>query len=77
MPTEAQIRELAYRIWEQEGKPEGKDREHYFRAKQMLEAQEAGVGARPAPAPEGPGAGASIYTPPAASRPSRRSRQKK
>lgn len=40
MATEEQIRELAYSIWEREGRPEGKDAEHYHRAKQMLEEQE-------------------------------------
>ena len=35
------IRSLAYAIWEQEGRPEGKDLEHYYRAKQILEEQEA------------------------------------
>jgi hypothetical protein len=37
MVTEEQLRELAYSIWEQEGHPEDKDQEYYFRAKQMLE----------------------------------------
>ena len=41
MPTEEQIKEQAYQMWEQEGRPEGKDVEHYFAAKQMLEEQEA------------------------------------
>jgi hypothetical protein len=41
MPTEEQIRELAYQMWEQQGRPEGKDVEHYFAAKQILEEQEA------------------------------------
>ncbi len=41
MATEEQIRELAFSIWEQEGRPGGKEREHYFRAKQVLEAKEA------------------------------------
>jgi hypothetical protein len=41
MATEEQIKELAYAIWEQESCPEGKDVEHYFRAKQILEQQEA------------------------------------
>ena len=41
MPTEEQIKELAYIMWEQEGRPEGRDVEHYFAAKQMLEEQEA------------------------------------
>jgi len=40
MPTEQQIKELAYAIWEQEGRPDGRDQEHYFRAKQILEAKE-------------------------------------
>ena len=40
MATEEQIRELAYSIWEKEGRPQGKDIEHYFRAKEILEEQE-------------------------------------
>ncbi len=43
MATEEKIRELAYAIWEQEGRPNGKDVEHYFRAKQIIEQQEAAV----------------------------------
>ena len=52
MPSEEQIRKLAYAIWEQEGRPNGKDVEHYFHAKQILEQQEANViqlGAPPQP----------------------------
>jgi hypothetical protein len=41
MATEEQIRKLAYELWEQEGHPEGKDVEHYFRAKKILEDEEA------------------------------------
>ena len=41
MPTEEQIRQLAHSLWEQEGRPEGKDREHYLTAKGILEEQEA------------------------------------
>ena len=41
MVTEEQIRELAYAIWEQEGRPEGRDLNYYFRAKQILEEREA------------------------------------
>ncbi len=41
MATEEQIRNLAYAIWDQEGRPEGKHVEHYFRAKQILEEQKA------------------------------------
>jgi hypothetical protein len=40
MVTEEQIKELAHAIWEQEGRPEGKDVEHYFRAKQIMEEKE-------------------------------------
>jgi hypothetical protein len=41
MATEEQIKELAYFLWEKEGQPEGKHLEHYSRAKQILEEQEA------------------------------------
>jgi len=41
MPTEDEIKELAYKIWEEEGKPEGKDVENYYRAVKILEEQEA------------------------------------
>ncbi len=41
MITEEQIRELAHSIWEEEGRPEGKDLEHYFRAKKILEDRES------------------------------------
>ena len=41
MATEEQITNLAYKLWEQEGRPEGQHAEHYFRAKQILEEQEA------------------------------------
>jgi hypothetical protein len=40
MVTEEQIKELAHALWETEGRPEGKDVEHYFRAKQILEEKE-------------------------------------
>ena len=42
MVNEEQIKSLAFSIWEQEGCPNGKDVEHYFRAKKILEEQEAG-----------------------------------
>ncbi|MDD5700599.1 MAG: DUF2934 domain-containing protein [Dehalococcoidales bacterium] len=41
MVTEKQIKELAYTYWEQEGRPEGKDLEYYFRAKELLEREAA------------------------------------
>lgn len=43
MPTEEEIRTLAYKIWQDEGQPEGKDVEHYYRARQMLEEREASM----------------------------------
>ena len=41
MHTEKQIKELAYTMWEQEGRPEGKDVEHYFAAEQILKERGA------------------------------------
>jgi hypothetical protein len=41
MPTEEQIRQLAHSLWEQEGRPEGKDREHYLTAKAILDKEAA------------------------------------
>jgi hypothetical protein len=41
MPTEEKIKELAYTLWEQEGRPEGRDTHYYLTAKQVLEEQEA------------------------------------
>jgi hypothetical protein len=41
MATEEQVKELAYFIWEKEGRPDGKHLEHYSRARQILEEQEA------------------------------------
>jgi hypothetical protein len=41
MVTEQQIKELAYTIWEEEGRPDGKDMEHYFRAKQIMEERQS------------------------------------
>ena len=41
MATDEQIKNLAYTIWQQEDCPNGKDVEHYFRAKKILEEQES------------------------------------
>ncbi len=41
MANDEEIRRLAYSIWEQEGRPEGRDVDHYLMAKQMLEEREA------------------------------------
>ena len=40
-PTSEEISARAYEIWEAEGRPEGRDKEHWFRAKQLL-AEKAG-----------------------------------
>lgn len=40
MVTDQQIKDLAYALWEKEGRPEGKDQEHYFQARQILEERE-------------------------------------
>jgi len=37
MGIDEKIKELAYSIWEEEGRPDGKDIEHYFRAQKILE----------------------------------------
>lgn len=34
---ETKIKEVAYELWEQEGCPEGRDQEHYFRARRIVE----------------------------------------
>ena len=47
MATEEQIRELAYFIWEKEGRPEGKHLEHYSRARQILQDKEVIQGVAP------------------------------
>jgi hypothetical protein len=44
MPTEDQIRQLAHSLWEQEGRPEGKDVHHYLAAKAILDKREGGKG---------------------------------
>jgi hypothetical protein len=35
-PTEAQIQHAAYLLWLEEGRPEGRDLEHWLAAKEML-----------------------------------------
>ena len=35
------IRDIAYSIWEEEGRPHGKDREHWERARQIVEMEDA------------------------------------
>jgi hypothetical protein len=35
-PTEAQIQHAAYLLWVEEGRPEGRDLEHWHAAREML-----------------------------------------
>ena len=39
LSAEEQIKGLAYAIWEREGRPAGRDMEHYFRAERILSVQ--------------------------------------
>jgi Protein of unknown function (DUF2934) len=38
-PDERQIKERAHRIWIDEGRPQGRDHEHWMRARQELEQE--------------------------------------
>jgi hypothetical protein len=40
-PTKEQIIHRAYELWEQAGKPEGRDQEFYHQAEKELQAQPA------------------------------------
>ena len=40
MVDEHQVINLAYKLWEEEGRPEGKHLDQYFSARRMLEDQE-------------------------------------
>ena len=42
MATEEEIKKIAHEIWEQEGRPEGKGVEHYFRAERLLQERQVG-----------------------------------
>jgi len=67
MSSDENIRELAYFIWEQEGCPDGKDSEHYFRAKKIMEARESVQIIQIAEEPEAAGSASSeleMETPP-------------
>lgn len=38
-PTQEEIARLAYQLYERDGKPDGKDLEHWFNAEAMMESQ--------------------------------------
>ncbi|KAA0695958.1 DUF2934 domain-containing protein [Halopseudomonas laoshanensis] len=44
---EQRIRELAYQIWENEGRPEGKTEEHWALARELVESESHGDTAAP------------------------------
>lgn len=44
---ERRIRERAYALWEAEGRPHGRDREHWHQAAEEIAAEEASSGKRP------------------------------
>lgn len=35
-PTDAEIQHAAYLLWVEEGRPEGRDQDHWFAAKELL-----------------------------------------
>jgi len=37
------VRELAYRLWEDDGRPDGRDQEFWFRAEALLVRGQAGL----------------------------------
>jgi hypothetical protein len=39
-PTKQQVQLRSYQIWEQEGRPHGRDHEHWFRAERELAVAE-------------------------------------
>ena len=47
-PTQDEITRVAHAIWEHEGRPEGRDHEHWMRAKQLILEGRAEAGT-PAP----------------------------
>ncbi|MGN6584819.1 MAG: DUF2934 domain-containing protein [Rhizobiaceae bacterium] len=51
MDKEERIRRRAHEIWEQEGRPHGRDREHWEKAAREIEGEQTGSGS-----PNGSGA---------------------
>jgi hypothetical protein len=53
---EERIRRRAYEIWEESGRAEGRESEHWEQARQEIELEDEGVTAQPPPAmPTNPG----------------------
>ncbi|MBJ9974016.1 DUF2934 domain-containing protein [Pseudomonas sp. S75] len=51
MSDEKHIREFAYQLWESEGKPEGRDQEHWEKAVKLAKAKSQTPDAKPKKAP--------------------------
>lgn len=59
---EEEIRRIAYKLWEEDGRPEGRDLEHYFRAEaiwkerqmKLAQAPQGALPAATAPAEQAP-----------------------
>ena len=43
LPTEERIRAIAYALWEEEGRPEGRAEDHWFRAASLVAAEASAV----------------------------------
>lgn len=43
------VRQLAYQIWESEGKPEGQEARHWDMARKLAESEQSETPAKPAP----------------------------
>ena len=55
MTGKQEIEKLAYQLWEQEGKPEGRALHHYFTAERMLHQQQTRLPSSPTPNKGGSG----------------------
>ena len=49
-PNDEAIRDRAYAIWEREGRPQGRERDHWLQARWELSGEEAKAAAAPKPA---------------------------
>lgn len=56
LTDEERIRARAYALWVEEGRPHGRDREHWERAERELQAEHATPAAPPPAPPEDPAA---------------------
>ncbi|WP_137391914.1 DUF2934 domain-containing protein [Rhodoligotrophos defluvii] len=52
---EQRIRERAHALWEQDGRPDGRDQEHWERAAKAIEAEDGHASDAPAPSVSGAG----------------------